>query len=80
MDKIEKLLLKISKKDRMRILVTLKNLRMGNLSGLEIQKVKRTHFYRIRVGVYRVIFHYDYDNEIQIDAVRHRNEDTYKNL
>ena len=76
MDKIEKLLRKISEKDRERLLVIVEKLIRGNTKGLNIQKVKNTDFYRLRSGRFRIIFHYE-DKRIIIDSIKLRNKNTY---
>lgn len=79
MDKIEKLLRKISQKDRQRITKFIAALVGGEKPGLDIIKIVNSDFYRLKAGHYRIIFHYE-NNEVIIDAVRLRNEDTYKDL
>ena len=79
MDKIEKLLRKISKSDRDRLLQIINLLLEGKKAGLNIQKVKNTDFYRLRSGRFRIIFHLQGKNkEIVIDSVKLRNENTYR--
>ncbi len=79
MDKIEKLLRKISQEDRQRIFKLINDLDQGNQIGFKIIKIKNSDFYRIKSGNFRVIFHYE-NNDVVIDAVKLRNKDTYKNL
>lgn len=78
MNKIEKLLRKISKKDRGRLLEIVKMLDRGE-KALKFEKIKNTDFFRIRSGKFRIIFHKEGGNFI-IDGIRMRNEETYKNL
>ena len=78
MDKIEKLLRKISKKQR----AVLENIILSLISGdntIKISKVKDTKFYKVRNKNFRIIFHYE-NKEVIIDDIRLRNEKTYKNL
>jgi len=76
---IEKLLRKISKKDRQRLLEVVEKLIQGKIKGLNIRKVTNSDFYRLRSGRFRIIFHYD-KKEIIIDSIRLRDKNTYKGL
>jgi mRNA-degrading endonuclease RelE of RelBE toxin-antitoxin system len=78
MDKIEKLLRKISKKDRAILESTISSLISGS-NVAKISKIKDTEFYKIRNKNFRIIFHYE-NKELVIDDVRLRKEKTYKNL
>lgn len=79
MDKIEKLLRKISQSDRKRLLKIIDKLLSGEKTDLDIKKLKGNEFYRLRSGRFRVIFHYEgMGKEIIIDSIRLRNENTYK--
>jgi mRNA-degrading endonuclease RelE of RelBE toxin-antitoxin system len=78
MDKIEKLLRKISKKDRESLLGML-DLTLRGDKNLNIIKIKNTDFFRVRHGKFRIIFHKD-NGEVIIDSIKFRNEDTCKKL
>ena len=78
MDKIKKLLKKISKDDRARLLVLVDKI-VNKDKGVKIQKIQGTQFYRVRSGKFRIIFHYEGKDSV-IDNIRMRSEDTYKNL
>lgn len=78
MDKIKKLLLKISKKDRNGLLTALESIINGSKS-LKIVKIKNTDFFRVRFKQFRIIFHKE-NKEIVIDSIKLRNESTYKSL
>ena len=78
MDKIEKLLQKISKKDRERLLNIIKRL-VGGDKALKFEKIKNTDFYKVRSGHFRIIFHRD-SGEVIIDAIKIRSESTYEHL
>lgn len=79
MDRIEKLLSKISKKDRRRLLYIVEVLVSGNKKGMDIVKIKNSDFFRLRSGRFRIIFHYeDITRDIVIDSIKLRNEKTYK--
>lgn len=78
MNKIKKLLRKISKNDRDR----LRDLLAGIVNGdkkIKTVKIKNTDFFRVRFGKFRIIFHHE-NKEVIIDSVKLRNEKTYKNL
>jgi len=77
MDKIEKLLRKICEKERILLKEAIKSLVTGEIKGMNIVKIKDTDFFRIKKGKFRIIFHYNNDNVI-IDSVKLRNENTYK--
>ena len=79
MDKIEKLLRKISHPDRERLLKIISKLLSGEKKDLDIKKIKGAEFYRFRSGRFRVIFHYEgASKEIIIDSIKLRDENTYK--
>lgn len=78
MNKIEKLLDKISKNDR-RKLLELITLILNDKKKLRVIKIKKSDFFRVRYGKFRIIFHKE-NEEIIIDSVKLRNENTYKNL
>jgi len=77
--KTEKLLKKIKKKDRQRLLEIVSKLRNNEIQGLNIQKIKKSDFYRLRTRRFRIIFHYQ-KNKTFIDSIKLRNEKTYKRL
>ncbi|MCP6718513.1 MAG: hypothetical protein KJI70_03175 [Patescibacteria group bacterium] len=79
MDKIEKLLRRINKKDRKKLLGIITDLVKGNTKSLNIQKIRNTDFYRLKSGHFRIIFHF-YNKEIVIDSIKLRNKATYKKL
>ena len=78
MDKIEKLLRKISNKNRKKLL-NLITLIVSNDEKLKIVKIKNTDFFRVKYGDFRIIFHNEDGNAV-IDSIKLRNENTYKNL
>ena len=79
MDKIEKLLLKVGLKDRLRIESAIESLVAGHLDKLDVKKIKKTDFYRVRVGRLSIIFHRDHrTGECVIDGIKQRGKDTYK--
>ncbi|MFH1890357.1 MAG: hypothetical protein ABIJ91_02195 [Candidatus Kuenenbacteria bacterium] len=78
MDKIKKLLRKISTADRVRLKVILKLLLGGQFDLFKIEKIKGTHFYKVRKGRFRVIIEFNDNKDVIIHSVRLRNENTYK--
>lgn len=79
MDKIEKLLRKVSLQDRERLLIIVEKLISGKTKDLNIKKLKGTDFYRLRKGKFRIIFHKESKNrEVVIDSIKLRNERTYR--
>ena len=80
MNELEKLLCKIPKKDRLRILETMRRIRDRDLSGLDRKKLSGyTSVYRVRVRGYRILY-FDDGERVVFKAVRKRDESTYKNL
>jgi mRNA-degrading endonuclease RelE of RelBE toxin-antitoxin system len=78
MDKISKVLNKLSDKDRKKIKLVLSKLKSGSFSGLDIKKLKNTSdIYRIRVGNIRIIYQQT-DTRIIVLKVSRKNEVTYK--
>ena len=80
MDKIAKLFLKISKKDKAKlrqIVIQLQDKKYWK--SLNVTKLKNSDLYRLRSGNFRIIFHKDKNSTI-IDSIKLRNESTYKNL
>lgn len=78
MNKIEKLLRKISKKDGNDLLCIVRQI-IDSDKDVKSVKIKNTDFFRVRHGQFRIIFHKDGD-EIIIDSIRMRNDNTYKGL
>lgn len=80
MNQIEKLLIKIPKKDRIKIAEALKLLYLKKLGTLDRKKLKGySAIYRIRVGNYRIIY-FDDGQEIILKAIRKRDESTYSDF
>jgi len=77
MDKITKLLKKISPQDRTALLNLVEKLIAGD-KDLDVVKLKNSDFYRLRKGSFRIIFHKT--NHVIIDSIRSRNDNTYKKL
>ena len=77
MDKIEKLLRKISRQDRQRLLEATEKLIQGETNGLKIKKITNSDFYRLRLGRFRIIFHYE-KKEVIIDSIKLRDKNMYR--
>lgn len=77
MDKIEKLLRKISNKDRERLSKIIDKLLRGEKKNLDIKKIKDAEFYRLRSGRFRIIFHKE-EKDIIIDSIKLRDKNTYR--
>lgn len=78
MDKLSKLLKKLSSKERERLEETLVVLLSGKASSLDIKKLKGVaDVYRVRVGTLRIILQKD-DDAFQVLEVSRRDENTYK--
>lgn len=77
MNKIEKLLKKISKKDRETLLCVIEELLTGkDTQHLKPIKLEGLELYRIRKGNFRIIFHKE-NGVAVIDSIKKRNENTY---
>lgn len=77
MDKLIKLLRKISKQDRQMIKSLLVLIKNKQFVGLDIAKIKSTVYYRARKGRFRIIFYFNQNNQVMIYDIRTRNEKTY---
>lgn len=76
MKKYKKLLKQIRAKDSERITKAVQALCSGDVHMLDVVKLD-AHNYRLRVGAYRVLFHYE-DSAPVIDDIRRRSEKTYR--
>ncbi|MDO8664123.1 MAG: hypothetical protein Q7K44_01015 [Candidatus Liptonbacteria bacterium] len=77
MDSIEKLFRKINADERALLSEISQKLISGDTAGLQIKKLSGSDFYRLRKGIFRIIFHYE--NEVSIiDSIRIKNEKTYR--
>jgi mRNA-degrading endonuclease RelE of RelBE toxin-antitoxin system len=79
MDRIKKLLQKVSQKERAVLEEILKNVSTGDGKTYKAQKLQGGDLYKIRKGRFRVLFHFD-NGEAVIDSIRLRSEKTYKNI
>lgn len=80
MRELEKLLRRISKRDRCILLEEMGLLVQKEHQHLNIKKLQGSDFYRSRKGNFRIIFHYDKIKKVVIDAVRLKGDDTYKDF
>ena len=80
MEQIKKLFRKINQKERRQLLAGVQKLQTTPEQCL-IVKIKGTsNQYRVRIGRFRVIFHYTSTGEIELDTVRLRDEKTYRDF
>jgi len=79
MNDIEKLLRKVHPHDKVVLVETLHFLWQGETSGLRIEKVSGSDFYKTRKGNFRFVLHYE-NGVIVVDTVKLRNEKTYRGL
>ena len=78
MDQITKALKKLNPGEREAFKGILQNLQAGYLVGFDIQKLKGRHdVYRLRKGVYRIIFRKDAQGVVYILAFERRSDTTY---
>ena len=77
MDRIEKLFRKINTDERALLSGISKKLENGETAGLNIKKLSGSDFYRLRKGIFRIIFHYENKTPI-IDSIQLKNEKTYR--
>jgi len=77
MDRIDKFLSKLHPRDRFVILAAIKQIGNGDLSGLNIKKLKgQEGRFRARVGRHRIIFE-NKNGEISFLKVSKRDDTTY---
>lgn len=77
---IEKLLRKLSKKERQVLLAVIEALLKKEHGGLSIKKLQGSDLCRVRKGNFRIIFHYDSKGAVVVDSIRLRREDTYRDV
>ncbi|MFA6447289.1 MAG: hypothetical protein WCW31_03470 [Patescibacteria group bacterium] len=77
-DRIRKTLKLLSLKQQTQLLEVIQRIRSNNLSGLDVKKLQgRDDVYRVRKGLFRVIFRKIPNAENTIIAVERRNDTTY---
>jgi mRNA-degrading endonuclease RelE of RelBE toxin-antitoxin system len=78
-DRINKALFKMSKKERVQILQIMQQITSGNVSSLDLKKLSGSDdIYRVRKGSFRVIFLMPNKDSIKIIAVERRSDTTYR--
>lgn len=78
MDRIEKALAQLTKKEREAVRAMLARLHAGGHKGLDIKKLKgRNDIFRVRKGDLRIIYRI-HDKQIFILAIERKSEKTYK--
>ena len=80
-DKISKALNKLSEKDRKKIKQILLKIESHDFEHFDMKKLKSyDSIYRIRTGVYRIIFQIKNDDSIKVLEVGKKSDDIYKGL
>ena len=78
MDKIEKALKNLSVKERVWIKEIIRRLQKGNLSGLDVKKLKgRDDVFRVRKGDIRIIYRSDSEGATFVLAIEGKSDTTY---
>jgi len=78
-DKITKLLQKLSDKERQKVKTVLTKLLAGETSSLDIKKLKdRSDIFRVRIGDLRIIYRTDSKEKIVVLTIARRNEEIYR--
>ncbi len=80
-DRIEKVLAKLSAKERAKLIELIGLIISGRFSGMDMKKLKgHASAYRIRKGDFRIIFTMTSQNNIRIIALERRADTTYNNF
>ncbi len=78
MNKIDKYLKKLTSKERVDLLDILLKIKSGDISGLDIKKLKGyENYFRVRKGNTRILFHLDINGNGIIEEVVRRSDTTY---
>lgn len=72
MDKVEKFLKNLPKKQRQKIKGIVHLLRLKEFAGLHIIKVTGTPYYRLRTERVRIIFRYDESGGLRLKRIQFR--------
>jgi len=81
MDKISKVLEKLSIKEKDIIKNVLLKVKNNFLSGLDLKKLKnKADIFRVRKGKIRIIFKIEKDKQVSILAIERRSDKTYNNF
>lgn len=77
-DRIRKILKRLPSKQQAQLLEIIRRIKENRLTGLDIKKLQaRDDVYRVRKGLFRVIFRKDSNIENAIIAVERRSDTTY---
>jgi mRNA-degrading endonuclease RelE of RelBE toxin-antitoxin system len=80
-DRINKVLRKMSAKERKQILGVLEEIKSGRISLLDLKKMQgNEHTYRVRKGAFRIIFHMTNRDTIRIIDLERRTDTTYNDF
>ena len=80
MNKIEKFLKRLSKKERLNIERCIKDVLLNNTNHLDIKKlVGRSDIFRVRRGDIRIIYQ-KINSDIKLLLIERRSDDTYSNF
>ena len=81
MDKIRKLLSRLSRKERLQLQSFIDNLAHNiPFRDTHSKKLQGSDLFRARKGKFRVIFHYDQLRSVVIDSIKIRSENTYRDV
>lgn len=79
-DKIKKILDKLKSSERAQVKLLMMRIEAGDLDGMDIKRLTGSDtLFRVRKGSLRIIYSSN-EKENIIVAVRHRHENTYKDL
>ncbi len=79
-DKITKIVQKMTAKNRSKIDEVVCKILVGDTENLQVKKLKGfKNMFRVRVGDYRIIY-FDDGNEVILKNIRKRDESTYSDL
>lgn len=79
MEKANKILRRLSQKERGTIERLVERIISGDLGGLDIKKLKGLkNLFRVRKGSIRIIFELKYGKDPNIISIERKNETTYK--
>jgi len=79
MDKIQKALKKLNRKEKGQLKIILEKLVQNDRRNLDIKKLKgRNDIFRVRKGGMRIIYRLDSNKNICILIIEKRNDKTYK--
>ncbi len=81
MDRLEKELRKLTRKELKRVDAVLAKIRRGDIDTLQVKQLRgHVHLFRVRVGRLRVIYEKDTGGVVTLLAVRRRDDLTYRDL